>query len=682
MNGLTFLTTPYLWLGLAAAALPVIIHLIRRAKVQVVPFAAMRFLQATPQRMLRWQKLKQILLLLLRVLAVVLLGFAFARPFLQDAAAVALLSKQQKAIAIVIDASASMLAGAKSERAKAAAVEVVSHAGRSDRISIVTAGATPQILLEDGNPAQARPAIAAVQPGQTPGDLREAVLAADNLLRQQAGQRDQRSAELHIVSDLQLSNSPEGVVTLASDAQGFVSEAIPAWQNVAVLAGTLDELPACRVKNFASVEQIAEVSIIAAQKTIGRQRLSLRPGEERVVQFSESHAGLGSGYFEVRAPIDDFAQDNQFFVASVPISARRVLAVSGDPQARFFVRQAFAVAGPAPFRFIEIDPNQLANVPLRDYECVLLIADARLSRNHAEQLRRFVQDGGGMLISPSSRNFPNGGSLPNEVATCNLLLADLMPAKLLQPAFASVDRHRSVRLADIDFGHPIFKLFADAANGDPGSARFFQYYATSPANSPAVSTLAAFDDGQPALLEKAFGKGKVLLWTTGLDAQWSDLPLKPIFLPLLHQVAAYLARPTVKIESLMIGQPIFLEGFEETQPVEVVLPDGSQQELPAASTSFSATKQAGIYRFRQRGREISFAVNLDRRESDPRALSPADFLARLTQSHEAAQVAGVFGNDEADELDRERAQKLWRLALLALLIILFAEGWLAKKTPR
>jgi hypothetical protein len=447
------------------------------------------------------------------------------------------------------------------------------------------------------------------------------------------------------------------------------------------MEGTIDDVPACRVRNFANVEQTAEVILQSARSNpavAGRQRVTLRAAEERVVQFPEARGKIASGYFEVRVAVDDFAQDNQFYCSFQANAARRVLAIADQNSSLFFVRQAFEVAGPASFRLGELHPNKLPNAPLRDYECVILAAGSGLDRSGGTLLKTFVQDGGGLLIAPPS----HGGQRGNDAATYNLLLADLMPAKLLPPVFGSVDRNRNSRLVDVDFAHPVFKIFSDAANGDPASARFFQYFTTAPVARSGAATLAAFDDGHAALMETTFGKGKVLLWTAGLDAQWSDLPLKPIFLPLIHQMIGYLARPQVKTESLVIGQPILPHDFDPRQTVEVILPDGSQQEMAVGAVSFNETWQAGIYRLRQRGKEVCVAVNLDRRESDPQALSPADFLARLSRSHEETQVAGVFGSTETSELDRERSQKLWRLALLALLVILVAEGWLAKRTLR
>jgi len=706
---MTFLTTPYLWLGLAAAAVPVVIHLIRRTKVQVVQFAAMRFLQATSPRMIRRQQLKQILLLVLRILALLLLGLAFARPFLHGSTPMAILAKQQKAIAIVMDASASMLAGTKNQRAKEAAEEIITTAG-SARFSIVTAGATPQILLEDGDAAQARSAIRAIQPAPAAGDLREAVLAADNLLRQSRFGGTQRAVhgELHIVSDLQLSNAPEGVVALSSDAEHFASEQILSWQNVAILDGTIDALPACRIKNFSGIEQVIEVTLSASRTTLDLQRVVLQPGEEKIVRFAESRGKLqnaDAAYFEIRAGVDDFLHDNQFFCSRESISGnvRKVLAVSSNSAGSFFVRQAFAVFGAAsnqtrrrtageestssridhvqrsgaPFRLYEIAPNQIANHPLSDYECIVLSSVAGLERGGVAALKKFVFDGGGLLIAPAA---PAGGQ---EAATFNLMLAELMPAKLQQPVFTAVDRNRSSRLTDVDFTHPIFKLFAEPASGDPASAKFFQYYAVD-AKSPAGagSTLASFDDGHAALLEATAGKGKVLMWTAGFDAQWNDLPLKPIFLPLIHQMADYLARPQIKRESLTVGQPIFLEGFDLSREVNVTVPDGDEQRIAAGTGSFTETSAAGIYRFSQSGRSMSFAVNLDRRESDPQALTAADFLARLYRSEETMQVASALSSADTSELERERSQKLWRFALSGLLMVLFVEGWLAKRTPR
>jgi hypothetical protein len=159
-----FLTTPFLWLGIAAAFLPVLIHLIRRNRAEIVHFAAMRFLEAAPRRLLRYQKLKHILLLLLRMLALLLLGLAFARPYLVGDKVPAVLGREPRAMVIIVDVSASMAAANHFSAAREAAWEIIRRAAASDRIWLVAAGAATELLVENTAPAHAEAALAQLAP--------------------------------------------------------------------------------------------------------------------------------------------------------------------------------------------------------------------------------------------------------------------------------------------------------------------------------------------------------------------------------------------------------------------------------------------------------------------------------------------------------------------------------------
>ena len=83
-------------------------------------------------------------------------------------------------------------------------------------------------------------------------------------------------------------------------------------------------------------------------------------------------------------------------------------------------------------------------------------------------------------------------------------------------------------------------MFKAPRSGDFSAARVFRYRALEPA--PDDRVLARYDDGAVAAAERRVGTGRVIAWTTTLDDSWSDLPQKPVYLPLVHQLVKYLAR--------------------------------------------------------------------------------------------------------------------------------------------
>ena len=116
--------TPLYFLGLAAVAAPIVFHLIRRSPKGEVPFSSLMFLTATPPRLTRRSRLDHWLLLALRAAALALLAFAFARPFLREAAAARFRRQGTAADCALVDTSASMRRGDLWTRAQALAGQV------------------------------------------------------------------------------------------------------------------------------------------------------------------------------------------------------------------------------------------------------------------------------------------------------------------------------------------------------------------------------------------------------------------------------------------------------------------------------------------------------------------------------------------------------------------------------
>jgi hypothetical protein len=246
-------------------------------------------------------------------------------------------------------------------------------------------------------------------------------------------------------------------------------------------------------------------------------------------------------------------------------------------------------------------------------------------------------------------------------------------------------------LTEIDFAHPIFKIFVDPSNGDPTAVQVSQYYRVEP--DPMATRVAGFEDGGPALLERDVGKGKVLLWTTSLDPLGGNLPVRGIFVPLLYQWLNHVCRPDPPQTTTHVGEPLFLgealagQTLQSNMSVIVTFPDGSRRAIENVQTPvLTETPEPGFYRIQQ-GKRVSWhVVNLDARESDPHAMTTDNLAARLVRPEEDMQahsgITGIFGVPETSHRDAEKQHKLWRLGLWALLILLIGEAWLANRTPR
>ena len=205
--------------------------------------------------------------------------------------------------------------------------------------------------------------------------------------------------------------------------------------------------------------------------------------------------------------------------------------------------------------------------------------------------------------------------------------------------------------------------------------------------------LIKLDDGQPLLAERVVGTGSVLLLGTGVHVDWTNLPLKPLFLPLLARLTLHLAGAETERTMGLAGAPVRLPLGRGTvhdqagQPeVEVVRPSGEvvrvrKADQDADGWRYFDTHEAGVYLVRQVNRkppkQMAFAVNIDPAESDPATVTQADLQARfgtrpLLFCDNPSDLAGTI------ERLRE-GTSLWEWFLAAVLIGLVLEVFLANR---
>ena len=131
------LLNPAFLVGALAAAVPILLHLIRREHARKLEFPTLMFLRKISKRTIRYQKLRHLLLLLMRVLALLLIVLAFARPYSQSGKAPAVIGRVTAAHIILIDNSMSMAYEDRCDRAKAAASDIVRNSGPGDKFAVL-----------------------------------------------------------------------------------------------------------------------------------------------------------------------------------------------------------------------------------------------------------------------------------------------------------------------------------------------------------------------------------------------------------------------------------------------------------------------------------------------------------------------------------------------------------------
>lgn len=729
MSSFTFLSPLYL-IGLVSALIPLLIHLSRSRRTRKMRFSTTRFFTDQFLRSYRMSRLKELLLLACRMALFGLLAMALARPFvLPKGSPAAGLGGGPRTVVLVLDDSASM--GYVEDgvslfrRAQDAARSVLATLPAGDTASVVLAGRRaggPEVLFAEPTDdlAAVRAALDRTQVAALGTDLSGAIARAEELA---VGSRAAgRAVSIYILSDLQESGwdvpSRETLRTDSTDlAFVFVSarpKAAPANRAVTAVryAATRPRVgvpfalrPLLTLGREEGTEATVSLTIDGAK--VGEQKVERLPGGKWAApRFHHAFATAGWHGGSIEVADDTLPADNRrFFAVEVPAQARTVpvLAVNGAPSSvphqdeLFFLRLALTAAADdqkPPFDLRAVSPGEVGAVDLTTYPLVILANVERLTEAAVEKLEDYVDGGGKLLVflgDKVDRGFYNG-----ILAGANRRHGGLLPGTIKGAAPRPVSH-----IGALVYEHRALAAFQEPKLGGLlGPALTFKALEV---EAPPGVVLMRSSDGPPLLLEKVFGKGQVLLFTSTADRDWSDFPVRPAFLLWSRFVADYLTQDPLSLQAgHRTGDVVRLRPpADEKGPLWVRKPDGGKVAALRASDGsgdfeFADTLSPGVYavlRSDQETRVGLFAVNLDTYESDLTYLddsasddSPAEreaavvaeLKARLGQPPLVSYIADP-STLEDDAGGGRRGIKLWDLVLLVVLLIGLFEPWLANQ---
>ena len=671
--------TPAFLAGLAALAIPILVHLTNRPRSETVPFPSLMFLQKIPYRSVRRQSLRNWLLFAIRCLAFVILALAFARPFFGRTSQAATVLAGAKTRVVLLDRSYSMGYAGRWARAVDAARRAVSEPGPQDRVALVLFDRTPESA---GDPAVDRSpalgALAAAQPGF--GVTRYA--PAFRLAQEMLDGSTLPGREVVLISDFQKAGweGADEVQLPPSTTLTWVDVSDRGASNLALTGvDTERDYESGRERVIASARLVnkgprpvegVEVAFDVDGRTVRQQRANLGPNTSATVTFDPFPLPPTLARATIRVTPDALAQDDTFHFVLAPGGDLPVLVLeNGPPRGRsLYVQRALAIGHRPRFRVEVKDAAQLQPDDLRPGMLVVL-DDAPPPRGTvAKRLREFVEAGGGLLVVLADQSTP--AAWTGDVAA-------LLPG----PFGAAVDRSSDwgATLAYVDYGHLVFELFRGPHSGDFSSARFFRYRKLDAKDG----VLARFDDGAVALAAKPMGKGRVLVWTSSIDTAWNDLALQPVFLPFLHQVVRFAASHAESPAWRTVGEALDLSRDPALQKggATALAPSGERSVLRAGSKGLELTAP-GFYEVRAAAGgpplEVA-AVNVDRAESDLAAMDPEELASAVTRLHRSSSGARAEAALTTDE--QESRQALWRYLLMAAFLLLATETVLSNRLP-
>ena len=656
------LLSPAFLFGLLAVAVPIFVHLRMRERRTSQPFPSLMFVRRIPHKSFRRRTLQNLLLFAARTLALVLLCLAFARPYFPVKAQEAATSGPLARV-VALDVSASLRYEGVFPRAIAEAERAIRETRPTDAVGLLLFSDQAQGLVPPSTDHEkALAALKDAAPGARSTRFAPALrLAGDWLSALKADRR-----EIVLVTDGQMrALAGSGDVPLPAGSSIKVrSVAAASTDNTAVAEVTVEPVPEAE-RMFAVVtarlvhQGPAGVSVRATLEVAGRlveeKTVALPASGATSVVFGRAPLPAGISKGRIVLSPDAFPADNTFHFVLGGGDDVGVLLIDESP----YVARALEIGTQPTFSITRRSALSTADLAGRSLVVLGGGGSASLSPTASTALTRFVREGGGVLATA-----PLTG-LRGEAAS-------LLPASWGETVSRLGDRGASLGFVDLD--HPGLIAFKQARGSDFSRARFLQYRLLKEdrdEGTPPLRVLARFDDGREALVESTVGAGRVLAFTSPLDGLMSDLPVQPLFLPLIHELARYASAHKSAPLFHRVGSAVSLgtEGpSEPTRSRRVTFPSGHREDISGNDAGVEL-EEAGFYEATSdKGETTLVAVNLETVESDLTSMDAAELEAALRPRGQAAQPMNSV--TPAEEGAR---QSWWRLALVAMALLLVTE---------
>ena len=682
---LTFLA-PLFLLGLAAVAVPVIVHLVNRERQNAVRFPSLMFLRRVPFRSVRRQRIRNWPLFALRCLALALLVLAFARPFLdRESESASASGMGPRELVVLLDRSYSMAYGDRWSRATAAAERALAGVGTADRATLVLFDHEASATGPTGDLAVVRNALEDARPGAGSTRYAPALAVAQQLMER--AERPRR--EVVLISDFQRAGwdgqelpklSAPAKLTTVDVGDSTTANSLVTGVDVSREArdGVDRAIVAARVaRQGQSAVPGARVSLELNGREVEAKQVALPATGAASVTFAPVTVPDATTRGTVRVsgpPGDDrLAVDDVFHFVVAPAQDVGVLLIesAGAPADRtIFLPRALGIGDRPSFRVMQRRADRVTAADVDAARVVFLHGTGMPTGAVGDRIRALVRGGGGLIVALGENSGTRAWSTTSE----------LLPGEVGRIVDRSSERGGT--MGSLDRNHPSLESFRGTRSGDFTSARYLRYRSLSP--SPTDAVLARFDDGNVALAERRVGDGRVLVFSSTFDGYWNDLPVQPVFLPLVQSLVRHAAGWTPQRQWETVGNVMAVSQPAARGELVAVAPSGERTRWSETDSLRSLPlREQGFYEIRNANTVAAtsvIAVNPDAAESELGSFAP-DELSRAVSPIGAATTTAA-GVTTLSVAEREKRQTLWWYVLVVALLLLAAESLLSNRLSR
>jgi hypothetical protein len=703
---------PLFLIGALGVALPIIAHILNNNKPQVTDWAAMQFLNSSIRVKSKEIRLRDILLLILRCLAVLLLVLVAAQPILKGATGTAgAMGEKRSGVIIALDASFSMQHsdGSKTrfERAVDTVETIMASVTPGAPVTLVMLGTEHRVVLRNRTYDPDRFSQILSEQEATPEALD--IDSIPRKLKELVKELDAPQKEIYIVSDVQKQDWAFGadrlrhaLVDLSDDASVFLLPVTGDQNNLAItgfelVSGVLRKGTTARysvtVHNYGlapvqSVKVSGQINNITVDSKVIPE---VAPGQAKTLSLFIPFQNPGSARIAAIISGDGLEIDNARRSVAIIRDKVSVLCVEGRSQEASLFEGFIASALKARDSGADEKDFTVKSIPwvalpaqdLDTFDVVILADVPTITEDQTKRFDAFVREGKGLIWFPGENTKMTAWNERSVQQGSPLLPAVIEEAVSAADALG-VGRPLNPNIPEHTVSAPLMSLSEDLLS----EARFLKRLRVRP-HAASATLLSLAGSGSPLLLEHALGRGQVFMFTSSAEPLWNTMAITPIFPMLLQQMVTYLTAREFE-KPRIVGRSLSLSYVRQPDAAEAIFltPSGESITVPVHEhrnqyrALLGHAKEVGYYMARGslQTAPVPIAVNVDTRESDVSCLS-------VDEQQRAFDNTGVqlIQPDEplTERIDESRGTtSFWRLCAMICIGIMFLESLLACRVPK
>ena len=686
---------PAILFGLLAASIPVIIHLFNLRKLKKIEFSTLTFLKELQKNKIRKIKLKQWILLALRVLIILFVVMAFARPALQSIQIGRTTSAAKTTAVFILDDTFSNSVvdqkGSYFNQSKEIIKQVLSQLQEGDEVGLLLVSNTKPENKLTSNLSEFINNVDQLDLSFASGDLNSAITKAAQLVSESKN----FNKEIYILSDFQKNKITKE--NLNNDLGELLNESIRLYSidlsDKDVFNLSVNELKINNQifekdkpvsfsitisNNSKQVVNSAVVSLFLNNERAAQKSFDVTAGQSTIIEIEATPKT--NGFIDVVAEIetDEIEQDNKRY-ASLHIPEEISVGIFAENLNDLtFVDLALQTAGEGKYKIERKSINQITSQQLSKYQTIIISSNAIATG--IEQLKNYLQNGGGLILFPSSN--PDATKLNQFYSQLGLGINSIFAGKV-----NSTDL--KIKFDKTDFNHPVFRnIFQNNDKKKYESPELNAYFKLTSSGNQIISLV----DGSSFLSEYKVGKGKVFLFNSAPVFSWSDFPIKSIFAPLINKSVAYLSSKEREQNTFLAGEEVNLNlKNTNVSRIKIVRPDKTEEFINLTENlgrdylAYSNTSIAGPYKFYSGDKKIeNISINTDPTESKTEYANESDFDNYLEKIKFAGKYVSIDKEENISQkiMQARFGSELWRYFLLVAIILALVEMTFARNAKK